>query len=247
MKMNRRQFLDLTLVSALGLVLTGCELTPGMTIEDILALLKKRQEEDDNSAENDEGTGDTGPVTIVLTHPAGSSPSVFTSGWVFGASCTKGSEDLSDQVKWGGTASFSPDTGSISRPVFSSEGSNTITIKVTSGGKDYSKSFNVNAISPAGFAAVGDHAVCPADSHGCPACPHPTNGPITSGSPNVFVNGRPAARVGDVGVHAACCGPNSFRISSGTSNVLINGRRAAKIGDATTHCGGTGQIVGGSA
>ena len=243
MKINRRQFLDFTLISALGFVLTGCELTPGMTIEQILALLKQRQQEDDNSAENDPGTGETGPVTLVLTHPAGSSPNVFTSGWVFGASCSQGSNDLSDQVKWSGSASFSPDTGSISRPAFNSAGGNTITLKVTVGGKDYSKSFQVNAVSPSGFAAVGDHAECPADSHGCPACPHPTRGPITSGSPNVFVNGRPAARVGDVGYHAACCGPNSFKITGGTSQVLINGRRAAKIGDSTAHCGGTGQIV----
>lgn len=77
------------------------------------------------------------------------------------------------------------------------------------------------------------------------ACAHPTVGPITTGSPNVFVNGRPAARVGDIGVHAACCGPNTFKIISGDSQVLINGRPAAKIGSQTNHCGGVGSIVGG--
>lgn len=111
--------------------------------------------------------------------------------------------------------------------------------------KQYSKTFSVNAVSPAGYAYIGMRASCPSDAHGCMACAHPTVGPITTGSPNVFVNGRPAARVGDIGVHAACCGPNTFKIISGDSQVLINGRPAAKIGSQTNHCGGVGSIVGG--
>lgn len=247
MKINRRGFLGASLASTLGLFLTGCDgLLGNMTIEDLLAMLREREDENEPDETVDEGTGDTGPVKLVLTFPAGRSPKVFTSGWVFGARCTQGSSDFSSQVEWSGSASFNPSTGATSRPVFNSDGSNTITLTATVGGKKYTKNFTVNAISPAGFAAVGDLAKVPADSHGCPACPHSCVGPITSGSPNVFVNGKPAARVGDVGVHAACCGPNSYKITGGTHEVIINGRRAAKRGDSTSHCGGTGQIISGA-
>jgi uncharacterized Zn-binding protein involved in type VI secretion len=247
-EVNRRKFLGISLLSILGLGLVGCSgYRDDMTMEEILALIKAKQAED-QAAEEDEGGGeDTGPVVLNLTYPAGKSPSVFMNGWVFGARCAAGGDDLSNMVQWGGTASFSPEMGSISRPVFNSEGSNTIILTVNYEGKNYRKSYKVNAISPAGFASIGDKAKCPADAHGCPACPHTTIGPITTGSPNVFVNGKPAARVGDTGVHAACCGPNKFTIVGGTSDVLINGRRAAKKGDATQHCGGEGYIISGAA
>jgi uncharacterized Zn-binding protein involved in type VI secretion len=106
------------------------------------------------------------------------------------------------------------------------------------------KSFMVEAVSPAGYAHVGSLAQCPADAHGCPACPHPVVGPIQTGSHTIFINGQPAARVGDTGVHTACCGPNTFTIATGDSTVLIGGRPAAKIGESITHhCGGTGTII----
>ena len=152
-------------------------------------------------------------------------------------------EDVSDQVKWSGSGSFSPDTGSRSRPSFNSEGENTIILTIDTAKQGAQKSFQVNAISPAGYAAVNDKAQCPDDSHGCPACPHPVVGPIISGSPTVLVNGLPAARQGDVGTHAACCGPNTFTIAGGDPEVLIDGKPAAKKGSPTTHCGGTGEII----
>ena len=65
---------------------------------------------------------------------------------------------------------------------------------------------------------VGDNALVPADAHGCPACPHPATGPATAGSPNVLVNGMPALRLGDPGVHAACCGPNSWVAAKGSAH-----------------------------
>ena len=86
----------------------------------------------------------------------------------------------------------------------------------------------------------------PADAHGCPACPHPCQGPITSGSPNVLVNGRPASRVGDTGIHAACCGPNNWTAKAGSGTVKINGKKAHRKNDAQTHCGGNGQMSTGS-
>ena len=162
---------------------------------------------------------------------------------MFGARCTSDGVDISDTVKWGGSGVFNPDMGPTSRPVFNSEGPNTITISVKVGEKTIQKTVYVSAVSPGGYAGIGSKASCPADAHGCPACPHPTIGPITTGSPNVLANGRPAARVGDKGIHAACCGPNTYEIASGDPDVQINGRSAAKLGSTTRHCGGSGTIV----
>jgi uncharacterized Zn-binding protein involved in type VI secretion len=247
MGIDRRKFLLLSMLSTLGLTLTGCFGRYGDITEDELfdILLEKLGFNKDEEESDEE---DMGPITLALTYPAGWSPNVFTSGWVFGAKCIAGQgttnqQDLSDLVKWSGTGSFSPEMGRTSRPVFSSPGSQTITISIDFQGKTYEKTVNVNAVSPAGYAHVSSQSSCPSDSHGCPACPHPTVGPVTTGSPNVLVNGLPAARVGDRGVAAACCGPNTFEITEGDGSVLINGRAAAKIGSVTQHCGGTGSII----
>jgi uncharacterized Zn-binding protein involved in type VI secretion len=240
-QMSRRQFVAIPLIAALGVALSGCVgFRDDMTIEEIIAMLKGQQ------ADDSDGDSETnGPVKLTVKYPAGRSPNVFTSGWVFGASCLSSGQDISNQIQWSGTASFNPGVGATTRPVFNSEGANRLTISVTVGGKKYEKSVNVNAVSPGGYAAIGDQAQAPADAHGCPACPHPVIGPITTGSPNVLVNGRPAARVGDRGVHAACCGSNTFEITSGDSSVLVNGRAAARTGkrDTTRHCGGSGHII----
>jgi uncharacterized Zn-binding protein involved in type VI secretion len=189
-------------------------------------------------------------TSLELTHPAGVSPRVFTEGWVFGAKCVAGGRDLSSQVKWSGTGTFLPNVGPISRPVFEKAGPNTIILSVTADGETITKQFSVTAVSPFDsggaplYAAIGDLALCEADVHSCPACPHRVKGPITNGSPNVTVRGKPAARVGDAGVHSACCGSNTYTISEGDPNVLIDGRPAARIGDETRHCGGLGKIIG---
>ncbi|MCO4761609.1 MAG: PAAR domain-containing protein [Myxococcales bacterium] len=93
---------------------------------------------------------------------------------------------------------------------------------------------------------LGDKSMVPADAHGCPACPHPCIGPAVAGSPDVMVNGRPALRVGDPGVHAACCGPNTWKAKAGSGTVFINDKKAHRLGDSDKHCGGTGQMVEGS-
>lgn len=188
-------------------------------------------------------------ISLELTYPAGKSPKVFTSGWVFGARCianpgTSKERDLSDQVKWSGSGKFEPDTGKISRPKFDGPGNNFITLSIEVEGQTKTQRFRVVAVDPSTYARVGSKAECMADSHGCPACPHHVIGPVTSGSPNVLIEGVPAARVGDPGVHAACCGPNTFKIVDGGDNeVIINGKPAAKLGSKTQHCGGVGEIV----
>ena len=97
---------------------------------------------------------------------------------------------------------------------------------------------------PAG--RLTDKAQCPADAHGCPACPHPTIGPAINGSPNVLINNLPALRVNDSGIHAACCGPNRWTAAGGTPSVLINRLPAHRMNDLTSHCGGSGQLIEGS-
>jgi len=244
---DRRKFLILSFLSAMTGTLASCSAYSGdWTVEDILEYIQERL-----AAAGDEGDGGEGPVLLSLTYPAGRSPNVFTTGWIFGARAlvnagTNNEEDVSEQVKWSGSGTFNPNTGSVSRPSFNGAGANTITLSVEAGGKTHEKTFNINAVHPFAYAYQTWQAKCPADSHGCPACPHPTVGPIVTGSPNVLINGHPAARVGDTGVHAACCGPNTFTITTGDSTVLINGRAAALIGKSITqHCGGTGKLAGG--
>ena len=190
-------------------------------------------------------------VQLDLTYPAGPSPKVFTSGWSFGARCTSKQADgmridLSDQVQWSGTGVFTPPTGSRSVPVFNAKGPNTISLKVTIGGKEYTKDTVVEAVDSTLYAALGYFVSCPADFHHCMACPHSVFGFIIQGSSNVVIKGLPAARSGDIGTHLlSCCGPGVFTIESGRmSDVMIDGRPAAKIADPTRHCGGMGSIKG---
>lgn len=97
-----------------------------------------------------------------------------------------------------------------------------------------------------GQGRVSDLAEIKGDAHGCPACAHPCVGPCIEGSPDVFVNGLPAARVDDPGIHAACCGPNLWNAKTGSSTVFINGIKAHRKDDQTQHCGGMGKLITGS-
>ena len=97
-----------------------------------------------------------------------------------------------------------------------------------------------------GQGRLGDKARAPIDAHGCPACPHPSIGPAICGSADVTVNGRPALRVGDPGIHAACCGRNTWTAQAGSATVFVNNKPAHRKDDMTTHCGGSGQLAEGS-
>lgn len=78
------------------------------------------------------------------------------------------------------------------------------------------------------------------DGHGCFP---PTT--ITGGSPDIIINGRPAARQGDPLAAHGCgdCSPHGRVIAEGSSTVIFNGKPAARTGDAID-CGGV--IIGGS-
>ena len=93
---------------------------------------------------------------------------------------------------------------------------------------------------------LGDLGKVENDAHGCPGCPHTAVGPAILGSPNVFVNGRPAIRKDDIGMHAVCCGPNMWKATGASGSVFINGQGAHRKGDAQQHCGGDGECITGS-
>ncbi|MBA0199462.1 S-type pyocin domain-containing protein [Pectobacterium carotovorum] len=67
--------------------------------------------------------------------------------------------------------------------------------------------------------------------------------PIIEGSPDVIINGQPAARQGDTVLLHGCPCPNAphgvhpRKIAEGSSTVIINGKNAARIGDGI-NCGG---------
>lgn len=94
---------------------------------------------------------------------------------------------------------------------------------------------------------LGDVAVCQADAHGCPACPHNVTGPAVQGSPNVTVNSLPVVRQGDMGVHMVCCAGNTWTAQKGSSTVFVNGMPVMRKGDMVQHCGGAGKLNAGSA
>lgn len=99
----------------------------------------------------------------------------------------------------------------------------------------------------AAAARITDHSKGDPHAHWCMACPHTVQGPIITGSPNVFINSLPAARESDKGVAAACCGPNMYKVIMGSTTVFINGKMAARKDDPTLHCEtGTGKIIMGS-
>ena len=56
------------------------------------------------------------------------------------------------------------------------------------------------------------------------------SGPITIGSPNVFIGGNMAAKIGDP---VTCSLHGTASITTGSTTVFINGKGAARIGDTT--------------
>ena len=86
----------------------------------------------------------------------------------------------------------------------------------------------------------------PGDAHGCPACPHPTVGPAVLGSTNVNINGRPAVRVQDIGIHSPCCGQNMWTATQGAPHVFVNGKAAFRMMDPAQSCGGSMKLIEGS-
>lgn len=79
-------------------------------------------------------------------------------------------------------------------------------------------------------------AACLGDTHSCPSLtpiPH-EKGTIESGSSNVTIADKPAARVND---QIKCEDGSTGIIKESNACVLINGQRAARIDDKTDHDG----------
>jgi uncharacterized Zn-binding protein involved in type VI secretion len=81
----------------------------------------------------------------------------------------------------------------------------------------------------------------PAARVGDAGLPHCTAYTIATGSPTVFIDNRPAARVGDITtLHkkpgGKKCIPHVATIATGSSRVFINGKPAARVGDALLDC-----------
>ncbi|MGD9368088.1 MAG: PAAR domain-containing protein [Desulfobacteraceae bacterium] len=96
-----------------------------------------------------------------------------------------------------------------------------------------------------GGARIGDKARA-IDAHGCKVCSHIVIGPAVQGSSDVIINGKPAVRQGDGGIHGICCGTNTWHAGGGSTTVFINGKPAYRLKDTSVHCGGRGQQIGGS-
>lgn len=64
--------------------------------------------------------------------------------------------------------------------------------------------------------------------------------PGTEASPDVFIDGIPAMRQGDVFESHSCPdeSEHSRSLAGGSGTVFINGKRAGRVGDAIS-CGGT--------
>jgi uncharacterized Zn-binding protein involved in type VI secretion len=81
--------------------------------------------------------------------------------------------------------------------------------------------------------------------------PHCSGYTIATASADVLINGRGAARVGDVStphlLPARRCPTHVAPISRGSSSVFINGRPAARVGDPLSSCTrvatGSGDVI----
>ena len=187
------------------------------------------------------------PLNIQIVCLTGYSPSIFDNGWVFSAEGRDNltGSDISDKINWSGTFEDIIKDGNKIYPVFRNLGPNEITLTCELNGFRTERTYRFNVVNSELYAAVGDIARCQDDSHGCIACPHTVKGPIQTGSPTIKVRNKPAARLGDTGVHlypSSCCGPNTFTIIEGDPGVLIDGIPAARMFAPTQHCGGVGRI-----
>jgi uncharacterized Zn-binding protein involved in type VI secretion len=90
---------------------------------------------------------------------------------------------------------------------------------------------DVAAAQPTGVVTQGSPDTIIGGKSGARIGDGTTSTPLVEGSPNVFINGRPAAIAGG---RNACGGT----VVGGSSSVFINGKPAAQVGSQTTECTG---------
>jgi uncharacterized Zn-binding protein involved in type VI secretion len=78
----------------------------------------------------------------------------------------------------------------------------------------------------------------------CSICNRTVTGRIITGSPNVYVQGKPVARKGDLVMPG--CGHGAGRIVRVSPNIRANGLGVARVND-TFHGTYTGRLLGGAA
>lgn len=79
-------------------------------------------------------------------------------------------------------------------------------------------------------ATIGCHHTCPAYDGDRPH----TGGPSLQGSPNVFIGGKSACRLGDP---LQCNSSSPDTVARGSASIFVNGLPAARQGDTTAHGG----------
>lgn len=103
-----------------------------------------------------------------------------------------------------------------------------------------------------GACRVGDTLHGWASEHSGHVPPHPSvelTGNVYSGSPNVFINGKPAAFNGTECVtieYDACCGQSWGHVAQGSSKVFVNGHELAYIGCKVEPHSGEANLTSGS-
>lgn len=94
-------------------------------------------------------------------------------------------------------------------------------------------------------AREGDRARSHDAAHNCRDCEEVIEGPATTGSDNVHLNGRRILRLCDRGTHTNC--PDSrWRAVEGAATVFVNRRPVVRLGDDSQHCDGMGELIEGS-
>ena len=85
------------------------------------------------------------------------------------------------------------------------------------------------------------------NGHYPPHGPCGISGTITTGSPNIFVNGKPIVTVGSLTNESDCCDSNrQGTVAAGSGKIFANGKAVARIGDAINPHNGTATIASGS-
>src|SRR5262245_30654513 len=82
-------------------------------------------------------------------------------------------------------------------------------------------------------ARVGDFHLCPMQTPAVVPIPHVGGPVLPPGTPNVMIEGMPAACVGDMMI---CVGPPDIFVM-GSTGVFVGGRPAVRVGDMTAHLG----------
>ena len=153
MGIDRRKFLTLASAAGLSVALSGCNLSDQMTLEELLALLKGEDEEEEGDEEGD--SENFGPVKLGITYPPAGVPMFLPAAGFLGHDVPPAPRISLRASGGAGPAVSTPRWAVLPARYSILKAPNTIKVSVTVGGKLYEKSVTVTAVSSAGFAAKG--------------------------------------------------------------------------------------------